>query len=460
MGLLEDSIAELEGFKPVVDTKGAALACGVHLCGCLQEEVGDFLTEGLDFFEGLLNDFSTALTIGPGISANIALPGLNLPTIDLIKNAFLNCLADAGATCLGAKGVLDALAKDKIELGTLGAAFNANFGSVAGLAALKALAKLDQFREILQTCGLPDPEGALKALRQEQAAQPNLPVTGVTAFPDDGQIVLGWVNPNPFQALFRVFVDGKLRSTTTNTSTTLGSLRNGVPVDITIVVAKNDSDLQPSEPATVTATPFPPVLLAPPTGLSLVEGDKEVEVKFTKSVSSRVINYLIEVEPSPEPVPILGGDDAPTPPAPRATFSIGNLTRIVIRGLTNGVTYTFRIRAASDVQVSAPLVGMATPNPLSFLSLIVPPSVAELSSLVGSFQISQPHAPDRLPIITITTLTGPRAVTPVQTLPDTFTYSEPIVVGDGPMAAATFFVQAFGILGQTVSSTIPFAITP
>lgn len=182
-------------------------------------------------------------------------------------------------------------------------------------------------------------------------AVPGVP-TGFLATGQNGQASLSWTAPvsagssaitdyfieykESFSSTWLTFADG----VSTNTTTTITGLVNGTDYDFRVgatnMVGTGDAAMSSATPAATVSNE--------PTGLAATQGDTQVGLTWTGPSDiggSAITDYLIEYK--------TGADSY-------ATFADGvsTATATTVTGLTNGLTYTFRVSAVNGLGTSSP----------------------------------------------------------------------------------------------------------
>ncbi len=173
------------------------------------------------------------------------------------------------------------------------------------------------------------PASAASASASAQPVAPPLPQpTGLTTTPGNAQVGLSWAAV-PGATSYRVYRNDVRVTTRTSTSWTDTGLTNGTSYAY-YVVAVGPSSTSPAS-ATVTATPSSPVSGAP-TGLSGTPGNTTAALTWT--AVSGATSYVVYRDGA-------------------ATGTV-TTTAFTDTGLTNGVTYAYRVTAVTAGGESAP----------------------------------------------------------------------------------------------------------
>lgn len=194
--------------------------------------------------------------------------------------------------------------------------------------------------------------------------EPGAP-TGLTADPGSTQIGLVWTAPASTggSAITDYLVEYKLSSepttwstfadgTSTSTSTTVTGLTNSLSYDFRVSAINAIGTGTAS--GTTSATPTAPTVPGAPTGLSASNGNAQSVLTWTAPVitgGAAITDYTVEYKLSTEPTTW-------------STFADGTSasTGATVTGLTNGLTYNFRVKAVNSVGTgSASSTANATP---------------------------------------------------------------------------------------------------
>ncbi len=193
---------------------------------------------------------------------------------------------------------------------------------------------------------------------------------GLSATSQDGQVSLSWSAPSSNGATidyYIIYQNGTDIAHTTSASKIVTGLVNGISYSFR-VAAHNaaGSGLQTS---VVTATPNP-VLTVPnqPTGLSAVSGNAQVSLSWTAPTNNggATIDYYIIYR---------NGTDV--------QHTAG--TSVTITGLTNGLTFSFKVAAHNSVGTGNQSTGV-TANPNA--PLVIPSIPTGLSATSGNSQVT------------------------------------------------------------------------
>jgi hypothetical protein len=178
------------------------------------------------------------------------------------------------------------------------------------------------------------------------------------------------------------------------TSVLISGLVNGVSYTFT-VTATNAVGTSPASVASASVTPPGVAVPAAPTGATAIPGDKQASVTFTVSPPPQgapITSYTVTSAP--------GGIVVSIPPPVS-----GNTATALIGGLTNGVSYTFTVRAVNSAGTSA----------ASAPSNAVTPSAAHVP--VISTVISGPTSVATTPTQVSYTITTTNPITPTSVFP-------------------------------------------
>lgn len=154
---------------------------------------------------------------------------------------------------------------------------------------------------------------------------------------DDRQAALLWSTVHTATA-YKIYQSadvsdlGEEIATVTGTVYTVTGLTNGQTYYFSVTAVKPGAESEPSSPVAVTPATVPDA----PTNVTAVAGDKRAVVYFTAPVSDGGS-------------PITGYTVISSPEGKTATGMTGPVT---VKGLTNGVSYTFTVVAANSVDVS------------------------------------------------------------------------------------------------------------
>lgn len=169
------------------------------------------------------------------------------------------------------------------------------------------------------------------------------PARAVTAKAGDRTATVSWTAPayNGGQDITAYTVqsdDGATRCATTGaTSCTISGLSNGVAYRFLVVATNATGDSQPSNPSIAVTPDAAATVPDAPTGLAIAAGDGQATASWTAPASnggSSITAYTVTASP--------GG----------ATCSTAG-TSCLIRGLTNGTTYTFAVAARNALGYGA-----------------------------------------------------------------------------------------------------------
>ena len=184
------------------------------------------------------------------------------------------------------------------------------------------------------------------------------PPTNVSVTPLDRGLSVGWRQPlddggSPITGFILTVDDGTSTTDTRHSrytsGTGVGGLTNGQQYTITIQAQNRNGDGPPSAP--ITAIPMAPGqgVPAPPTGVGVVEGDRELTVTWYFSSNdggSPITGYTVTAD-----------DGSST-----TSGTVGPRTRTYqISRLTNGVEYTIEVTATNSVGSSQPASTRGTP---------------------------------------------------------------------------------------------------
>ncbi|GAB4099375.1 Ig-like domain-containing protein [Sinomonas halotolerans] len=200
-------------------------------------------------------------------------------------------------------------------------------------------------------------EGTFTVTVQDAPDAPSAPVVDSMA---SRQVVLHWTPPanNGSEITgYKVLFNGGSQACPTNTCTVTG-LANGTEYTFTVVAANRVGESAPS-PASAPVTPDArPEQPAPPV---LTRGDGKITLAWTA--------------PANEGTPIKGYTLELSSAQGLETRTVGNVTKLVWEGLTNGVEYRARIQAAN---------GAKDPSEWSELSAAAKPAGAPLAPAAPS----------------------------------------------------------------------------
>ena len=187
------------------------------------------------------------------------------------------------------------------------------------------------------------------------SSAPDAP-TALTSYFGNTQARLTWIAPgnNSGAAITDYLVEYKQTATSTwstfddgvstNTSSTVTSLSNGVSYDFRVSAVNSVGTSTPSTVAST--TPQLPTAPSPPTGLSVGGGNTQATVSFNAGADggSPITSYTVTSNP--------GGITATSTGSP-----------ITVTGLTNGQAYTFTVTATNAYGTSSSSVASASVTP-------------------------------------------------------------------------------------------------
>ncbi len=198
-------------------------------------------------------------------------------------------------------------------------------------------------------------------------------VTGVTAAPGNGQLVVTWTavaNATGYKVQWKsggeVYDTGDRQATVTSGSTTrhtIPGLANGTAYTVRVIATRAGADDgPPSAPLTGTPTVSPPPPPPPPpppsepleqvTGVTVAPGNSQVVVRWT--VVDNATGYKVQWKS--------GGEVYDTGDR-QATVTSGSTTRHTISGLANGTEYTVRVIATRTGADDGPPAAEVTGTP-------------------------------------------------------------------------------------------------
>jgi chitodextrinase len=184
--------------------------------------------------------------------------------------------------------------------------------------------------------GSSDPSSASNSVTPFAATVPGAP-TGASATAGNAQATVSFTAPssNGGSAIIDYTVTsspGGFTATDTSSPITVTGLSNDTAYTFTVTARNSVGSGNSSSPSN-SVTPFAATVPGAPTGVSGTAGNGQVTVTFLPPSSdggSAITGYIVNTNPATIPVSGVG-------------------TSIVVTGLTNGTTYTFRVKAVNAV---------------------------------------------------------------------------------------------------------------
>lgn len=280
----------------------------------------------------------------------------------------------------------------------------------------------------------------------QQATVPDAP-TGLSGTAGDSQIQLSWIAPaNNGGASITGYVISytpagggeETVDTGTSTSYTLTSLSN--TKEYTVKVAAKNSEGTGDYSSTVTATPISTATVpGVPTGLTLTPGDGTIGVSWVAPNSnggSAITGYTVSYTPS-------GGAEATTSVDQRTTSK-------TLTGLTNGTSYSIKVRAENAVgngQYTS--TGTSTPDQNIAPSIVGVPTVTPSNTGAVITWSTNKNTSTRVDFGLLTaTSSTPEYNTSTRVVNHTVTISNLV-----PCTTYSYVVKSFDALSQSATSS-------
>ena len=192
-------------------------------------------------------------------------------------------------------------------------------------------------------------------------AAPNAP-TGVKATAGNGMADVSWTAPTSDQPVTSYTVTsapGGITKTVSGstTATTIDGLSNGRSYTFTVIATSAVGDSASSVPSNAVV---PATVPAAPTGVAATGGDESAQVRWTPpsdNGGSPITGYNVTVSPGGMVVPM-----------------VKSSTSGQLRGLTNGVDYTFTVTATNAAGESAPSASSSPVTPAGAPSRVAKPT--------------------------------------------------------------------------------------
>jgi hypothetical protein len=302
---------------------------------------------------------------------------------------------------------------------------------------------------------------ATLALRAGAAAPPTAPAapTGVNATAGNASATVSWTAPtnggSPITSYTITPFIGSTAQTPTvitgsppATSTTVTGLTNGSTYTFT-VTATNAIGKGPASTASTAVTPTAPTAPGAPTGVSATAGNATATVSWTApgNGGSPITSYTV--------TPFIGSTAlAPTTVSAPATSA-------TLTGLTNGLTYTFKVTATNSID-SGP--ASAASNAVTPSAPTAPAAPTGVSAIAGNGAATVSWtAPGNggspITSYTVTPFIGSVAQTPV-TVSGSPPATTTTVLGLTNGVAYTFTVTASNAVGAGTASAPSSPVTP
>ncbi len=275
-------------------------------------------------------------------------------------------------------------------------------------------------------------------------------VRGVVAVPSNGQVFLSWLEPSDNGSpifSYKVLVNEKGSTTFTTfpnlgdaTKVTIGTLKNGVTYDFKVIAINSVGESKPSNPVTATPNNRVPISI---TNLKATAGDGKATLTWsvTSSELDSITGYRVREYKS-------GSNSFVTHDI------LGKATSVTIDGLTNGISYGFRI-VAVNAQGIGPDSNLVQVTPKA-TSNKVPGIVTNVKAIPGDKQVtlSWNTPPDNGSPITgyniVRTAVGSNSFTTIQ---KSDTSTSAIITGLVNGQSYSFKVSAKNALGIGPEST-------
>ncbi len=212
------------------------------------------------------------------------------------------------------------------------------------------------------------------------ALNPPSTPTGLTGTPSNNQIALSWTDPsnstiNGYQ--YRLGTLGSWTTITGSSSTTTSYTVTGLTNDTEYTIylrAVNADGYSPA--ASVTATPYDPTPSAP-ISLTGTPGNGEISLTWTDPSDSTITSYQYQVDTGAWTT--ISGSSATT-------------TSYTVTGLTNGISYTVRLRSVNSFGSSTAVSVSSIPQFTSGSSLLAPIILDQDATVGTAFNFSVPSA--------------------------------------------------------------------